>query len=64
MPGPTFSGFDEPRFKPVPPVPVHHVKVAPVPTIPFAVISVVEDEQIGLAEAVADVILTSVFTVT
>ena len=49
---------------PVPPVPVYHVKVAPVPAIPFAVISVVADKQIGLATAVAEVMLTLVLTLT
>ena len=43
---------------------MYQVNVAPVPVIPFAVIVVVADEQIGLAAGVADVILTSKFTVT
>ena len=56
MPGPTVSGLDEPKLLPVPPVPIHHVKIAPAPDTPLAVIVVVALEQIGFAAAVAEVI--------
>ena len=64
MPGPTVSGFAEPKLLPVPPVPVHHVKTAPAPDTPLAVMVVVALEQIGLVVAVAEVIEGKAFTVT
>ena len=55
-----------PKFVPVPPVAVHHVTTAFVPTAPFAVSVVVASEQTELAPEVADVIpaLTNEDTVT
>ena len=53
-----------PKFVPVPPVPVHQVITAFVPTTPFAVKVVVADEQIELVVAVAEVMLTFIFDVT
>ena len=47
-----------PKFVPVPPVPVHHVTTAFVPTTPFAVNVVVADEHIELDAAVAEVMPT------
>ena len=52
-----------PKFVPVPPVPVHQVTTAFVPTTPFAVKVEVADEHIGLAAAVAEVMPTLLFTV-
>ena len=53
-----------PRLVPVPPVPVHQVTVLLVPATPFAVKVVVDELQIGLVPAVAEVIATSVFAPT
>ena len=60
MPGPTVNGFVEPKFVPVPPVPVYQVNTALVPATPLAVIVVVALAHIGLAVAVALVMLTFV----
>ena len=65
MPGPTpVKGLDEPRLVPVPPVPVYQVNTAFVPATPLAVIVVVADAHIGLAAAVALVMLTLVLDAT
>ena len=53
-----------PRLVPVPPVPFHQVTKAFVPATPFAVRVVVAFEQIGLAAAVAEVIVALTFEVT
>ena len=60
MPGPTDNGLALPRLVPVPPAPVHQVKVAAVPTTPLAVIFVEPEGHIGLVADVADVMPTFV----
>jgi len=64
VPGARFANVvPVPKFVPVPPVAVHHVTTAFVPTTPFAVNVVVADEHIELDAAVADVMPTLLFTV-
>jgi len=59
VPGARFANVvPVPKFVPVPPVAVHQVTIAFVPTTPFAVKVVVADEHIGLDAAVADVMPT------
>ena len=65
VPGARFANVvPVPKFVPVPPVAVHQVTTAFVPTTPFAVKVVVADEHIGLAAAVAEVMPTLTFVVT
>ena len=60
MPGPTVNGLAVPKLVPPPPVAVYQVITALVPATPLAVIEVVADAHIGLAAAVALVMLTLV----
>ena len=53
-----------PRLGPVPPVPFHQVTKAFIPSTPFAVRVVVAFDHIGLAAAVAEVIVALTFEVT